>query len=203
MEDYEIAKEYIKGKRDDVLTNDEACMATAIVWALRSKDPSTQVGACFVNTEGRIISAGYNGTPKGWNDDEFPWLNDTSIGYENTKYPYVIHAEVNGIMNYSGPLSDFRGSTLYVTLFPCSDCARYLASVGVKKIVYLNDDRKYSKDGSLDTNNKCSKILLKQSGIEYVSFNDIKSASFEGIDLSLDDTKNTLIKRHVKIRKKY
>ena len=108
----EIPTEYLGNKRDQYLTNEDACMLTACLWAKRSKDPSTQVGACFVNHKGRIISVGYNGTPNGWNDDEFPWDKGSDLPPEYTKYPYVIHAEKNGIYNYDGSSTDFIGSAI-------------------------------------------------------------------------------------------
>lgn len=186
---FEIIKEYIGGKREGTITNDEASMLTALIWAAKSKDPSTQVGACFINPNGRVISTGYNGAPNGWHDEDFPWGNAKEIGEENTKYPYVIHAEMNGIMNYDGPLKDFDGSTVYVTLFPCTNCSKLLIQAGVKKVVYLIDDRKDTID------NKTSKLMLKQCGIEYIDFATL-TKNVSGIDISLNNTKeNVKIKR--------
>lgn len=175
---YELMKEYLGGKREETLTNDESSMLTAMIWALKSKDPSTQVGSCFVNEEGRVISTGYNGTPKNWKDDDFPWRNDVdNIGERNTKYPYVIHAEMNGILNYKGSIMDFRNSTLYVTLFPCSNCAKLIVQAGIKKVVYLVDDRKDTSD------NKHAKILLKNCNVECIDFNELKTKNYEKIKL--------------------
>ena len=162
---YKIPEEYVKNKREEYLKNHEACMLTAYMWSLRSKDPSTQVGACFVSDTGRIISVGYNGTPNGWNDDEFPW--DKPSDAKHSKYSYVVHAEMNAIANYDGPIADFRGSTLYVTLFPCANCAKNLVQFGIKRIVYLSDKYKDKDD------NKCAKVTLDKCGIEFVSFEEI------------------------------
>ena len=107
------------GKRDDVISWDEFFMRVAIAAKLRSKDPNTQVGACIADTNHRILSVGYNGTPAGLDDDEFPW---ESTGDPLTdKHNYVIHAEANAILNYRGSLKDMAGATVYVTLFPCRE----------------------------------------------------------------------------------
>ena len=120
-------------KRTDYINWDEYFMGIALLAANRSKDPSTQVGACIVSPENIIISTGYNGMPKGCSDDEFPWERE---GLE-TKYPYVVHAELNAILNANG--RDLRGSRLYVALFPCNECAKAIIQSGVKEVVYLSD----------------------------------------------------------------
>lgn len=176
---YEILKEFLGNKREGTLSNDDVSMLSALIWSSKSKDPSTQVGACIVSEDGRVLSTGYNGTPNNWNDDFFPWDNNTQIGEENTKYPYVIHAEMNTIMNYKGSLKDFKNSTIYVTLFPCSNCAKLIVQSGIKKVVYLADDRKDTKD------NKCAKLLLKTCGIELINYNDLKT--IKEVNLSLEE----------------
>lgn len=110
------------GKRLDVISWDEFFMSVAIAAQRRSKDPNTQVGACIANTNHRILSVGYNGTPSALNDDFFPW--GTSDDPLQDKHNYVVHAEANAVLNYRGSLKDLEGSTVYVTLFPCHDCAR-------------------------------------------------------------------------------
>ena len=110
------------GKRTDVISWDEFFMRVAIAAKLRSKDPNTQVGACIADTNHRILSVGYNGTPSALNDDEFPW--DTAEDPLHDKHSYVIHAEANAILNYRGSLKDMAGATVYVTLFPCHECAK-------------------------------------------------------------------------------
>ena len=173
---YEILKEYLGKKREGTLTNDEACMLTALIWSLKSKDPSTQVGACIVNEDGRVISTGYNGSPNGWDNNSFPWGNNVKeIGEENTKYPYVIHAEMNSILNYKG--EDLKDSTMYVTLFPCTNCAKIIVQSGIKKLIYLNDDRKDTKD------NKCAKLLLHACGVEYIDFSELKTDNYDKVKI--------------------
>ena len=120
-------------KRSDYINWDEYFMGIAMLAAKRSKDPNTQVGACIVSPDNIIISTGYNGMPKGCSDDEVPWDRTG----EQTKYPYVVHAELNAILNANG--RDLRGSKLYVALFPCNECAKAIIQSGVKEVVYLSD----------------------------------------------------------------
>ena len=122
------------GKRLDVISWDEFFMSVAIAAQRRSKDPNTQVGACIASTNHRILSVGYNGTPSALNDDFFPW--GTSDDPLQDKHNYVVHAEANAVLNYRGSLKDLEGSTVYVTLFPCHDCAKILAQVGVGEVVW-------------------------------------------------------------------
>ena len=144
-------------KRTDYISWDEYFMGVAMLAARRSKDPSTQVGACIVSRDNIIISTGYNGMPKGCSDDEFPWAR---TGEENeTKYPYVVHAELNAVLNANG--RDLRGSKLYVALFPCNECAKAIIQSGIREIVYLSDKYK-------DTmGNLASKKMLDAAGVKY------------------------------------
>ena len=142
-------------KRTDYISWDEYFMGVAKLAARRSKDPSTQVGACIVSPEDIIISTGYNGMPKGCSDDEFPWDREG----EETKYPYVVHAELNAILNANG--RDLRGSRVYVALFPCNECAKAIIQSGVKEVVYLSD--KY--EGT--PGNIASKRMLDAAGVKY------------------------------------
>ena len=121
------------GKRTNVISWDEFFMRVAIAASLRSKDPNTQVGACIADTNHRILSVGYNGTPAGINDDEFPW--ETTPDPLLDKHSYVIHAEANAILNYRGSLKDMTGATVYVTLFPCHECAKTLVQAGIGEVV--------------------------------------------------------------------
>jgi len=121
-------------KRSDYISWDEYFMGVALLSAMRSKDPNTQVGCCIVNDEKKIIGIGYNGVPKCISDDLLPW-NRTGA-FLDTKYPYVVHAEANAILNST---KDIKGSTLYVTLFPCNECAKLCIQSGVKEIVYMFD----------------------------------------------------------------
>ncbi len=124
------------GKRTDYISWEEYFMAVAQLSALRSKDPNTQVGACVVNNRRHIIGIGYNGFPVGCSDDELPWAREGD--YLETKYPYVCHAEMNAITNSSNK-SELDGASLYVSLFPCNECAKLIVQVGIKEVVYLAD----------------------------------------------------------------
>lgn len=123
-------------KRRDYISWDEYFMGVAKLSARRSKDPNTQVGACIVSPAKKIIGIGYNGLPWGCNDDEFPWDNEGN--FIDTKYPYVVHAEANAIINATNDLSN---SSLYVSLFPCHECMKLIIQAGIKEIVY--EDNKY------------------------------------------------------------
>ena len=143
-------------KRQDYISWDEYFMGVALLAARRSKDPSTQVGACIVSPDNIIISTGYNGMPKGCSDDEFPWAREG----EDTKYPYVVHAELNAILNANG--RDLRGSRIYVALFPCNECAKAIIQSGVKQVIYLSD--KYADSMT----NLASKRMLDAAGVAYI-----------------------------------
>ena len=147
-------------KREDHISWDEYFMGVAMLSAMRSKDPNTQVGACIVNREHRIVGVGYNGFPTGCSDDDLPW--DREGDWIETKYPYVCHAELNAILNSIG--GDLRGCTLYVALFPCNECAKAIIQAGIRTIVYLSD--KYADtDGT-----KASRRMHAQAGVELVQF---------------------------------
>ena len=146
-------------KREDYISWDEYFMGIAIMSTFRSKDPNTQVGACIVDKNNKILSIGYNGAPMGFNDDDMPW--DREGNFQDTKYAYVCHSELNAILNYKGSLEDTK---LYVTLFPCNECAKVIVQSGIKEIVYLND--KYS---DLDSTIVAKKIF-DQVGIKYTKY---------------------------------
>jgi len=157
-------------KRKDYLKWDEYFMAIAKLSAMRSKDPNTQVGACIVSEDNRILSIGYNGTPNGYKDECFPWER---IGERlNTKYMYVVHAERNAILNFRGNMKELEGSTLYVTWFPCNECAKEIIQVGIKKVVYL---RMYSKKELVNISMK----MFKAAGVEVVPYNEEKEIKKE------------------------
>ena len=141
-------------KRTDYISWDEYFMGVALLAAKRSKDPNTQVGACIVDSNNVILATGYNGFPVGCSDDEFPWDREG----ENTKYPYVVHAELNAILNASG--RDLRGARIYVALFPCNECAKAIIQLGIKEVVYLSD--KYA-DTPLT---QASKLMLRTAGVK-------------------------------------
>ena len=146
-------------KRKDYISWDEYFMAIAKLSAMRSKDPSTQVGACIVGADNKILSIGYNGAPNGFDDDKFPWAREGNN--LETKYPYVCHAEMNAILNYRGSIKDLEGAKIYVDLFPCNECAKIIIQSGIKKVVYLSD--KYADS----ENNIASRKLFDTCGIEY------------------------------------
>ncbi|MCH3942153.1 MAG: dCMP deaminase family protein [Atopobiaceae bacterium] len=144
-------------KRTDYLSWDECFMSMAIVAGLRSKDPNTQVGACIVSADNRILSIGYNGAPNGMPDDSFPWSREGA--WLETKYPYVVHAERNAILNYRGSRDNLVGSTLYVALFPCNECAKEIIQSGIAEVVYLSDKHHDSDECS------ASRLLLRECGV--------------------------------------
>ena len=142
-------------KRTDYISWDEYFMGVAMLAACRSKDPSTQVGACIVSQDNIIVSTGYNGMPKGCSDDEFPWNRDG----EDNKYPFVVHAELNAILNANG--RDLRGCKIYVALFPCNECAKAIIQSGIREIYYLSD--KYATTPTTIA----SKRMLDAAGVKY------------------------------------
>lgn len=146
-------------QRKEYLSWDEFFMGVAILASERSKDPNTQVGACIVSADNRILSVGYNGTPNGFEDIYFPW--DREGDELNTKYLYVVHAERNAILNYRGNIKDFEGAKLYVTMFPCNECAKEVIQVGIKDIIYL-DDKYVNTNGVI-----ASKRMLDVCNVKY------------------------------------
>ncbi len=142
-------------KRENYISWDEYFMGIALLSAQRSKDPSTQVGACIVNDDKKIVGVGYNGFPMGCDDDELPWEREGA--FLDTKYPYVCHAELNAILNSIS--RDLKGCSIYVALFPCNECAKAIIQSGIKEIVYLSD--KYKETDIVIA----SKRMLRQAGI--------------------------------------
>ena len=147
-------------KRKDYLSWDEYFMGIAELSARRSKDPSTQVGACIVDDNNKIMSVGYNGMPKACSDDDFPW--DREGGQLETKYFFVCHAELNAILNYRG--GSLEGSRLYATLFPCNECAKAIIQAGIKEIIYACD--KYADSASV----VASKMMFKAAGVKLTPY---------------------------------
>ena len=167
--------ENINKQRKEYLSWDEYFMGVAKLSALRSKDPSTQVGACIVGADNRILSIGYNGTPNGFPDSDFPW--DREGDALNTKYFYVCHAELNAILNFRGNRRDLEGARIYVALFPCNECAKAIIQCGIKEVVYLSD--KYNgTEGNI-----ASKRLFDKSGVTY----RIVDAKNKEITLNLEE----------------
>ena len=147
-----------------ILSWDEYFMGVAKLSGLRSKDPNTQVGCCIVNQNKKIVAVGYNGMPIGCNDKDFPWdVKEGSL--ENTKYAYVVHAELNAILNSTQQLS---GCTIYVSLFPCNECSKAIIQSGIKEIVYADDQ--YFGTPSFNA----SRRMLEASGVKVRQVKDIK-----------------------------
>ena len=146
------------GKREDYISWDEYFMGVAALSAMRSKDPNTQVGACIISPEHKILSMGYNGFPLGCSDDEFTWEREG----EDNKYFYSTHSELNAILNYRG--GSLEGATIYVTLFPCNECAKAIIQSGIRTLVYDSD--KYADTAMV----KASKKMLKAAGVQIIPY---------------------------------
>lgn len=146
-------------KRNNYITWDEYFMGIAKLSAMRSKDPNTQVGCCIVGEDNRIISVGYNGLPNGCSDDEFPWNREG----EDNKYFYTTHSELNAILNAKG--SNLTNSRMYVSLFPCNECAKAIIQSGIAEVIYDLD--KYADTPAV----AASKRMLKASGVTFRQYN--------------------------------
>lgn len=162
FKDWESSHKIYENHRKNYITWDEYYMGIAVLSARRSKDPSTQVGACIVSEDNKLLSVGYNGTPNAIADDAFNW--ERTGNFTESKYAYVIHAEANAILNFHGNTSELKNATLYVTLFPCNECAKFIAQCGIKKIMFLSD--KYSD--SQET--IAAKRLFNKCNISYRRF---------------------------------
>ncbi len=147
-------------KRDDYIRWDEYFMGISKLAGMRSKDPNTQVGACIVGEDHKILSMGYNGFPNGCSDEEFPWDRDGDM--LNTKYAYVTHSELNAILNYRG--GSLQGSVLYVSLFPCNECAKAIIQCGIRKVIYDSD--KYNGTPG----NIAAKKMFDAAGVAYEKY---------------------------------
>lgn len=145
-------------------------MGVALLSAMRSKDPNTQVGACIVNDDNRIVSVGYNGFPRGCSDEDFPWER-TADNQNDTKYPFVCHAELNAILNSNG--IGVKGSRIYVALFPCNECAKAIIQAGIKEIIYISD-KYYDSD-----NNRASRRMLAAAGVKLTKFESGKKLEID------------------------
>lgn len=148
-------------KREHYINWNEYFMGIAVLSAQRSKDPNSQVGACIVSNDNKILSMGYNGFPIGCSDDTMPWEREGD--FANTKYPYVCHAELNAILNYTG--ISLKGSKAYVTLFPCNECAKAIIQCGIKEVIYMED--KYADTDGV----KASKKMFEMCGVKYTKYN--------------------------------
>lgn len=146
-------------KREDYISWDEYFMGVASLAAKRSKDPNTQVGACIVSNDNKILSIGYNGMPLGCNDDEFSWDRDVTA---DNKYFYIVHSELNAILNYRG--GSLEGSKIYVTLFPCNECAKAIIQSGIKEVIYWQDIYKDTREVI------ASKRMLCTAGVQLTEY---------------------------------
>jgi dCMP deaminase len=149
---YDASKVEDNGKRTDYISWHDYFMAMAFLTAQRSKDPNTQVGACIVDSEKRIVGLGYNGFPRGCSDDHLPWARCNTNKLHN-KYLYVCHAEVNAILNKGS--ADVKGASIYVALFPCENCAKMIIQAGIQEVVYMSDSY-HNTDGC-----RASRIMLQ------------------------------------------
>ncbi|MEG2459590.1 MAG: dCMP deaminase family protein [Clostridia bacterium] len=149
-------------KREKYIDWDEYFMAVAVLSAQRSKDPSTQVGACIVSQDNKILSVGYNGAPIGFDDEEMPWGREGE--FLNTKYAYVCHAELNAILNHRG--ITLENSKIYVDLFPCNECAKAIIQSGIKKVIFKSD--KYADTDS----NIAAKRLFDKCNVVYEKYEE-------------------------------
>lgn len=147
----------MSSKRKDYISWDEYFMGVAILSGRRSKDPSTQVGCCIVSEDNKILSMGYNGLPRGCSDDEFPWEREGDA--LDTKYVYAVHSELNAILNYGG--GSLKGSKLYVSLFPCNECAKAIIQSGISEVIF--DCDKYAESDSV----LASKRMFDCAGVRY------------------------------------
>ncbi|XP_005281990.2 deoxycytidylate deaminase isoform X1 [Chrysemys picta bellii] len=157
----QFGSEMLCKKREDYLEWPEYFMAVAFLSAQRSKDPNSQVGACIVNSENKIVGIGYNGMPNGCSDDLLPWTR-TAQSKLDTKYPYVCHAELNAIMNKNS--ADVKGCSMYVALFPCNECAKLIIQAGIKEVIFMSD--KYHDSPEMTA----ARRLFDLAGIIYRKF---------------------------------
>lgn len=152
-------------KREEYISWDEYFMGVSLLSSMRSKDPSTQVGACIVSADNKIMSVGYNGFPRGCSDDDFPWER-SGESQNDTKYPFVCHAELNAILNAGG--QNLSGTRIFVALFPCNECAKAIIQSGIKEVVYISD--KYANtEGTI-----ASKKMLNAAGVKLTKFESNK-----------------------------
>ena len=159
-------------QRKDYLDWDQYFMGIAKLSAMRSKDPSTQVGSCIVGHDNRILSIGYNGSPNGFEDNDFPWNREGEP--LDTKYLYVCHAEMNAIINYRGSRHELENARIYVDLFPCNECAKLIIQAGITEVIYLSD--KYASQDAFIA----SKKLFDTCGVKY------RQIKLSGKDITLN-----------------
>ncbi|MFH1174398.1 MAG: dCMP deaminase family protein [archaeon] len=147
-------------KRKDYISWDDYFMGIAMLSAMRSKDPHTQVGACIISPEKKIVGIGYNGFPRGCSDDELPWAREGKSTLD-TKYPYIVHAEQNAILN---AITNLKDCTMYVALFPCNECCKLIIQSGIREVVFLED--KYADTEAV----QASKRMMGMAGMQFRKF---------------------------------
>ena len=161
-------------KRNDYISWDEYFMGISLLSAQRSKDSHTQVGACIVSQDNKILSVGYNGMPTGCSDDEMPW--DRNGEFLDTKYPFVCHAELNAILNHAA--GSLQNAKIYVSLFPCNECAKAIIQSGIKEVVYMSD--KYAETEST----LASKKMFLSAGVKLTKF----TPTHKNLEISFDES---------------
>ena len=150
----------------DNISWDDYFMSICVLSSQRSKDPSTKVGACIVNSRNHIIGIGYNGFPIGCSDSKLPWSKNNDE-WLNNKYAYVVHSEVNAIMNSDSRItSDCR---MYVSLFPCNECAKLIIQSGIKELIYKDDKNWDTKEVI------AARTMFDLSGVKYIKFSTIET----------------------------
>ena len=173
-------------QRKDASSWDELFMIMSFLMEIRSKDPSTRVGSLIVSKDNRILSGGYNGTPNGFEDDEFPWDRE---GEElETKYPYVVHSERNAILNFRGNNREFQGAKIYLSLFPCNECAKEIIQVGIKEVIYISD--KYADTNSV----KASKKMFDVTGVKYTKKTDLLESMANILEEKAKELRELIVK---------
>jgi dCMP deaminase len=150
------------------LSWDEYFMGISIFTSLRSKDPSSKVGAVIVNTKNYIVGTGYNGFIAGIDESHFNWRREGN--WLDTKYPYVVHAEANAILNST--TSNLENCRIYSTLFPCNECAKQIAQKGITEVIYLSDKYK-NQDFHVASVNIFKSVNIKYRKIKLSPLPDI------------------------------
>jgi dCMP deaminase len=156
----EVVASSSESKRGDYISWDEYFMGVALLSAKRSKDPNTQVGACIVDEKNRVVGVGYNGFPCGCSDDDLPWAREAE-NINDTKYPYVVHAELNAVIN---SIKNLEGARVYVDLAPCNECTKVIIQSGIREVIYLSDKYKHTDS------HKASMRMLDLAGVKYRKF---------------------------------
>ena len=167
-------------KREDYITWDEYFMGVAMLSAMRSKDPSTQVGACIVGADNKILSVGYNGAPNGFSDELMPWGVREAENHYDTKYPYICHSELNAILNFRGNMRELAGARIYVHYFPCVECTKAIIQAGIREVIYLHD----FKHESFGVEAEASMRMFDECDVTYRQFTP---TNHKEITLHLED----------------